>query len=57
MSLKPKHVDFDPTWAKIRHTVEKVIVLSHVGRHEWNERFPDIYDLCVAFPGKLSGSD
>lgn len=51
MSLKPKHVDFEPTWNQIRATVEKVIVLQHVHRSEWNDRFPDLYQLCVAFPG------
>ena len=51
MSLKPKHVEFEPTWNQIRSTVEKVIVLQHVPRSEWNDRFPDLYQLCVAFPG------
>ena len=51
MSLKPKHVDFEPFWSRIRSTVEKVIVLEPVPRAEWSERFPDLYSLCVAFPG------
>jgi cullin 2 len=51
MSLKPKHVDFEPTWNRIRETVQKVIVLQKVKRSEWNDRFPDLYQLCVAFPG------
>ncbi|XP_054166315.1 cullin-2-like isoform X2 [Oppia nitens] len=53
MSLKPKHVEFESTWSQIRSTVEKVIVLKHVQRSEWNDRFPDLYQLCVAFPEPL----
>lgn len=51
MSLKPKHIDFEPSWSRIRSTVEKVIILEPVPRSEWSERFPDLYSLCIAFPG------
>lgn len=54
MSLRPQTVDFDVMWEQIRGTAHKVIKLDHVPKPEWNDRFHDVYKLCVAFPGLLS---
>ncbi|KAI1288072.1 Cullin-2 [Halotydeus destructor] len=53
MSLKPEHVDFDSTWARLSRTVEGVSKLENVDRREWNDRFSDVYKLCVAYPDPL----
>ncbi|RWS21681.1 cullin-2-like protein, partial [Leptotrombidium deliense] len=53
MSLKPEKVDFDVIWTRLRHTIASVIILSKVDRQEWNERFSDVYKLCVACPEPL----
>ncbi|XP_003702794.2 cullin 2 [Megachile rotundata] len=50
MSLKSKPVDFIKTWNALRETVESVITLSYVPRATWNDRFSDVYSLCVAYP-------
>ena len=50
MSLKSKPVDFIETWNALRETVEGVITLSYVPRAMWNDRFSDVYSLCVAYP-------
>ena len=39
MSLKPKRVDFDTTWASLKETVKGVITFSNVPRATWNDRF------------------
>ncbi|XP_071958139.1 cullin-2-like [Antedon mediterranea] len=53
MSLKPRVVDFDQTWKNLKETVEGVIQLGIVQRGTWNDRFLDVYALCVAFPDNL----
>ncbi|XP_070565487.1 cullin-2-like [Ptychodera flava] len=53
MSLKPRVVDFDETWGKLLDTVEGVIKLGNVPRATWNDRFSDVYALCVAYPEPL----
>lgn len=53
MSLRPKVVDFDCTWTVLKETVQGVITLDHVDRHVWNDRFTDVYALCVAYPEPL----
>ena len=50
MSLKPKHVNFQETWNVLEETVKCVITLSNVPRATWNDRFSDVYSLCVAYP-------
>ncbi|ODM94965.1 Cullin-2 [Orchesella cincta] len=50
MSLRPKQVNFDETWGTLRRTIEGVVTLSKVPRVEWNDRFTDVYTLCVAHP-------
>ena len=50
MSLKPRCVDFDSTWKQILETVRRVIVGDKVERADWNDRFSDVYALCVCYP-------
>uniref|UniRef100_A0A6B0VG44 Putative cullin n=1 Tax=Ixodes ricinus TaxID=34613 RepID=A0A6B0VG44_IXORI len=53
MSLKPKRIDFEGTWEQLKDTVAGVITLGKVPRPIWNDRFSDVYALCVAFPEPL----
>ncbi|XP_032821523.1 cullin-2 [Petromyzon marinus] len=53
MSLKPRAVDFTETWNKLLTTIRGVITLGHVERITWNDRFSDVYALCVAYPEPL----
>ncbi|KAI4806531.1 hypothetical protein KUCAC02_017351 [Chaenocephalus aceratus] len=53
MSLKPRVVDFDETWNKLLTTIKAVVMLDYVERTTWNDRFSDIYALCVAYPEPL----
>ncbi|MFT7800578.1 cullin-2 isoform X1 [Arapaima gigas] len=53
MSLKPRVVDFDETWHKLLTTIKAVVMLDYVERPTWNDRFSDIYALCVAYPEPL----
>lgn len=39
MSLRPRIVNFDETWAKIRETLESVVTLKKIPRSVWNDRF------------------
>ncbi|XP_057293948.1 cullin-2-like [Hydractinia symbiolongicarpus] len=48
MSLRPVKVDFENTWQKIKGTLQAVLTWSKVSRPEWNERFSDVYSICVA---------
>ncbi|KAI8433184.1 hypothetical protein MSG28_015276 [Choristoneura fumiferana] len=54
MSLKPRNVDFQETWANLRETVAGVVGLRAVERGVWNLRFSDVYALCVAHPEPLA---
>ncbi len=54
MSLKPKRVDFAQTWQSLRETLIGVITFSSVPRATWNDRFTDVYSLCVAYPEPLA---
>ena len=54
MSLKPKRVDFTSTWAELQETVKGVITLGNVPRQTWNDKFSDVYSLCVAYPEPLA---
>ncbi|MBN3286560.1 CUL2 protein, partial [Polyodon spathula] len=56
MSLKPRVVDFDETWNKLLTTIKAVVMLDYVERATWNDRFSDIYALCVAYPEPLGES-
>uniref|UniRef100_A0A8C4RTN4 Cullin 2 n=1 Tax=Erpetoichthys calabaricus TaxID=27687 RepID=A0A8C4RTN4_ERPCA len=53
MSLKPRVVDFEETWNKLLTTIKAVVMLDYVERATWNDRFSDIYALCVAYPEPL----
>ncbi|XP_071505622.1 cullin-2-like [Diadema antillarum] len=50
MSLKPRIVNFEETWERLLKTVQAVIQLADIKRCTWNDRFSDVYALCVAFP-------
>ena len=54
MSLKPKRVDFTATWADLKETLKAVVMLGPTPRAVWNDRFTDIYTLCVAYPDPLA---
>ncbi|EZA48756.1 hypothetical protein DMN91_005219 [Ooceraea biroi] len=54
MSLKPKRVDFNQTWNVLQDTVKGVITLADIPRSTWNDRFSDVYSLCVAYPEPLA---
>lgn len=54
MSLKPRRVDFNATWGAIRETIKGVITLDHVARTVWNDRFSDVYSICVAHPEPMA---
>lgn len=54
MSLKPKNVDFTETWDLLQETVKGVITLANIPRATWNDRFSDVYSLCVAYPEPLA---
>ncbi|KAK0166523.1 hypothetical protein PV328_004935 [Microctonus aethiopoides] len=54
MSLKPKEVDFGQTWGVLQETVKGVITLADIPRSTWNDRFSDVYSLCVAYPEPLA---
>ncbi|XP_065220060.1 cullin-2 [Planococcus citri] len=54
MSLKPKEINFNETWNDLQKTVYGVITLSNVPRPVWNDRFLDVYRLCVAYPESLA---
>ena len=54
MSLKPKKVEFVEVWDRIQETVQIVISGGSVRRAVWNDRFSDVYALCVANPDPLS---
>ncbi|CAH2101940.1 unnamed protein product [Euphydryas editha] len=54
MSLKPRNVDFQETWANLKETVAGVVALRAVERGVWNTRFSDVYALCVAHPEPLA---
>lgn len=54
MSLKPRAVNFDEVWSGLRETVQQVVTMGSIKRNIWNERFSDVYSLCVAFPEPLA---
>ena len=54
MTLKPERMDFPSTWSRLLKTCQEVIRVSdRVDKREWNDRFSDVYKLCVAFPEPL----
>ncbi|GAB6030467.1 Cullin-2 [Chamberlinius hualienensis] len=53
MSLKPKRIDFVTTWSVLQETIKRVVTLSNIQKCTWNDRFSDVYNLCVAYPEPL----
>ncbi|CAG0902644.1 unnamed protein product [Darwinula stevensoni] len=53
MSLKPRPMNFDDTWPLIKDTLLGVITLRKIPKAVWNDRFSDVYALCVAQPDPL----
>eukprot|EP00118_Oscarella_pearsei_P017044 m.167647 g.167647 ORF g.167647 m.167647 type:complete len:744 (+) comp38937_c0_seq3:170-2401(+) len=54
MSLRPRHVEFDSVWSDVHATCLQVLRLGSVKRTVWNDRFSDVYTLCVAYPEPLT---
>ncbi|XP_065171049.1 cullin-2 [Atheta coriaria] len=54
MSLKPRTVDFNAIWTNLQETVQGVLTLGKVSRYTWNDRFSDVYSLCVAVPDPMA---
>jgi len=54
MSLKPRRIDFDAVWQQLSDTVSTVIWGGSVARSVWNDRFSDVYAVCVANPEPMS---
>lgn len=54
MSLKPRRIDFDVTWKQLSETVRVVVSGGCVERTVWNDRFSDVYALCVANPEPMA---
>ncbi|XP_046844381.1 cullin-2-like isoform X2 [Xenia sp. Carnegie-2017] len=50
MPFMNRRLRFDETWQGISSTVDAVLGLRKVTRKDWNERFTDVYSLCVAYP-------
>jgi len=54
MSLKPRRIDFDAVWQQLSDTVGIVICGGGVARPVWNDRFSDVYAVCVANPEPMA---
>lgn len=54
MSLKPREVNFEEVWGGLLETVQQVVTMGSIKRTVWNERFSDVYSLCVAYPEPLA---
>lgn len=53
MSLRPRTVNFDETWKRLLDTLKAVLTLDKILKPVWNDRFSDVYALCVAYPEPL----
>nr|CAB3234693.1 cullin-2 [Phallusia mammillata] len=49
-----RHVDFAATWGRLSETVKKVISAQPLERTVWNERFSDVYSICIGNPETLN---
>eukprot|EP00123_Amoebidium_parasiticum_P012952 comp21677_c0_seq1/m.30526 comp21677_c0_seq1/g.30526 ORF comp21677_c0_seq1/g.30526 comp21677_c0_seq1/m.30526 type:complete len:741 (-) comp21677_c0_seq1:329-2551(-) len=49
-TLTRQRVDFEKTWASVRHNVEAVITCQGVDKVSWMDVYTDIYKLCTANP-------
>jgi len=54
MSLKPRRIDFDAVWQQLSDTVGIVMRGGGVERPIWNDRFSDVYAVCVANPEPMA---
>lgn len=54
MNLRPRAVNFDDTWPKLKETVEAIISLRPIERITWDHNFSDIYFVCVSVPESQS---
>ncbi|CAG0919494.1 unnamed protein product [Notodromas monacha] len=54
MSLRPKALDFDEVWMRLEESCDRVLTLQAVDKTVWNDRFMDVYSLCVAYPEPYS---
>jgi len=54
MSLKPRRIDFEAVWQQLSDTVSIVICGGGVARPVWNDRFSDVYAVCVANPEPMA---
>ncbi|KAL7078299.1 hypothetical protein ACQ4LE_002034 [Meloidogyne hapla] len=50
MNLRPKAVNFDDVWSKLKETAEAIISLKPIERITWDHNFSDIYFVCVSVP-------
>uniref|UniRef100_A0A914HEE8 Cullin family profile domain-containing protein n=1 Tax=Globodera rostochiensis TaxID=31243 RepID=A0A914HEE8_GLORO len=50
MNLRPKAVNFEDVWSKLRETLEAIICLKPIERITWDHNFSDIYFVCVSVP-------
>ncbi|KAF7636391.1 CULLIN_2 domain-containing protein [Meloidogyne graminicola] len=50
MNLRPKAVNFDDVWTKLKETAESIISLKPIDRLTWDHNFSDIYFVCVSVP-------
>ncbi|XP_078482261.1 LOW QUALITY PROTEIN: cullin-2 [Ciona intestinalis] len=51
-----RRINFDETWGRLSDTVQKVITAAPLPRPVWNDKFSDIYSLCIAYPEALGES-
>ena len=54
MSLKPRRINFEVVWQQLSDTVSVVICGGGVARPVWNDRFSDVYAVCVANPEPMA---
>ena len=45
MSLRPRQIDFEETWQRVRVTVSNVVSVQPVSNNDWNDCFS--YPLCM----------
>lgn len=54
-ALGPKSVDFDKVWGNLQPSVIEIMNLHPMTKKDWDDKFHDVYDICVAIPEPLSG--
>nr|CDJ94838.1 Cullin and Cullin protein domain containing protein [Haemonchus contortus] len=53
-ALGPKSVDFDKVWGNLQPSVIEIMNLHPMTKKDWDDKFHDVYDICVAIPEPLS---